>query len=384
VSGTSLDGVDAALCRVEAGPSVTDYGVSVEAAVERPYDPALRDRVRAVCDAETGTVDEVCRLNVALAAAFADAAEAALERAGLDPADLDAVGSHGQTVWHDPEPRDLPGGGRSRATLQIGDGAHLAERLGAEVVTDFRARDVAAGGHGAPLAPLLDLAALAHPEETRAAQNVGGIGNCTFLPAGAGVDDVVAFDTGPGNMVIDGVVELVTDGERTYDVDGTMAARGTVDEGLVDRFLDDPFFRSDPPRTTGRERFGGDYAREFLAAARERGRSDADAVASATALTARSIADAYRRYGPDLDRVVVSGGGVHNPALMGMLDDRVAAPVESAAAHGLDPDAKEGALFALLAVTALDGVPNNVPAATGADRRVVLGKRSPAPAGTDG
>jgi anhydro-N-acetylmuramic acid kinase len=381
MSGTSLDGVDAAVCRIEGGPSATDYDADVVAAVERPYDRTLRERVRRVCtpNAERGTAEEICRLNVALADSFADAAEAALERAGFDRSDLDAVGSHGQTVWHDPDPRDLPGGGRSRATLQIGDGSRLAERLETEAVTDFRARDVAAGGHGAPLVPLLDLAALVHPEETRAAQNIGGIGNCTFLPPGSDVEDVTAFDTGPGNVVVDGVVELVTDGEHTYDADGEMAARGTVDEALVERFLDDPFFRTAPPRTTGRERFGGDYPREFLAAARERGRSDADAVASATALTARSIADAYERFGPDLDRVAVSGGGVHNPTLMAMLGERIEAPVESAAAHGLDPDAKEGALFALLAVTALDGVPNNVPRATGADRRVVMGARSPAP-----
>lgn len=381
MSGTSLDGVDAACCRVRrdpAGDPPTNYDVTVESFVTQSYPDALRDELVALCDDETGTVDAVCRANVGLAELFADAAVDACEDAGVPLDDVAVVGSHGQTVWHAPEPEAIPGTDhRSRSTLQIGDGSVLARRTGAPTVSDFRTADVAVGGHGAPLTPFFDLACLSADDEARALQNIGGIGNCTLLPAAPDRDDATAFDTGPGNMVIDAVVELLTDGAATYDEDGRRAARGSADERLVAAFLDDPYFETPPPKTTGRERFGHDYAREFVAAAHERDLADDDIVASATALTARSIADAYDRFAdPYPDRIVVSGGGANNPTLLAMLDDRTDCPVERSESLGVDADAKEAALFALLGVTALDGVPNNVPRATGADRPVTLGKIS--------
>ncbi|WP_238398302.1 anhydro-N-acetylmuramic acid kinase [Halorussus salinus] len=381
MSGTSLDGVDAACCRVARDPTgdpPTNYDVTVESFRTEPYPSALRDELVALCDDETGTVDAVCRANVALAELFADAALDACASAGVAPEEVAVVGSHGQTVWHAPDPEQFPGTDRpARSTLQIGDGDVLARRTGILTVSDFRTADIAAGGHGAPLTPFFDLACLSSDDEARALQNVGGIGNCTLLPPAPGRDDAVAFDTGPGNMVIDAVVELLTDGAATYDEDGRMAARGGVDDGLVSEFLDAPYFDAAPPKTTGRERFGHDYAREFAATARDRDCDDADIVASATALTARSIADAYDRFAdPYPDRIVVSGGGANNPTLLDMLDDRTDCPVERLESLGVDSDAKEAALFALLGVTALDGVANNVPRATGADRAVTLGKLS--------
>lgn len=380
LSGTSLDGIDAACCRVtrhdEADPF--GYDVAVESFVERAYDRPLRERLVALCDDQTGTVDEVCRMNVALAESFADAAVSAWRDAGLTREAVDVVASHGQTVWHVPEAESLPGvDRRSRSTLQVGDGCLVAERTGVRTVSDFRMADVAAGGHGAPLAPFIDATCFAADDAVRAVQNIGGIGNCTVVPPDPDRGDLVAFDTGPGNMVIDAVVELLTDGERTYDVDGELAATGTVDEELVTTFLDAPYFQQPPPKTTGREQFGHDYARSFVAAARERGLDDASVVASATALTARSIADAYEAFSPrSPDEIVVSGGGAYNPTLLSMLDERAACPVARSGEYGLEADRKEAALFALLAVASLDGVPNNVPAATGADRPVTLGKRS--------
>ncbi|WP_436912373.1 anhydro-N-acetylmuramic acid kinase [Halosimplex marinum] len=380
MSGTSLDGVDAACCRVVRSDPSDPFGyeVEVESFVERPYDRDLRDRILALCDDETGTVDEICRANVALASVFADAAEAARREAGRSTESVDLVASHGQTAWHAPERESYPGvGGPSRSTLQIGDGCVIAERTGIRTVSDFRAADVAAGGHGAPLAPFLDGACFAADDSVRAVQNVGGIGNCTLVPPAPGRDDLVAFDTGPGNMVVDAVVELVTDGDLTYDVDGELAAAGGVDDGLVAEFLDDPYFRRAPPKTTGRERFGREYARRFVAAARDRGCSDPDVVASATALTAQSIADAYAAFAPTYpDEVFVSGGGAENPTLLAMLDERVDCPVARSEAAGVGADRKEAALFALLGVARLDGVPSNVPAATGADRPVTMGKVS--------
>lgn len=380
LSGTSLDGIDAACCRVARSDPDDPFGydIAVESFVEQSYDRGTRERLVALCDDETGTVDEVCRANVALAEAFADAAEAAWREAGFERDDVNVVASHGQTVWHVPEPESYAGlDGRSRSTLQIGDGCVIAERTGVTTVSDFRMRDVAAGGHGAPLAPYLDAACFADDEASRAIQNIGGIGNCTLVPPSPDRSDVVAFDTGPGNMVIDAVVELLTDGERTYDIDGELAAAGTVDEALLAKFLDDPYFAQSPPKSTGRERFGHDYARRFVAAGVERGLSDADLVASATALTARSIAAAYEDFSPRYpDEIYVSGGGAFNPTLVTMLDEATDSPVGRSHELGIAADCKEAALFALLGVARLDDVPGNVPAATGADEPVVLGKRS--------
>ena len=379
MSGTSLDGVDAACCRVRYdGGGPRSYDVTVDSFVTRPYDAEFRERLAAACD-ERGTVADACELNVALGAVFADAADAAADAAGIDLETVDAIGSHGQTVRHVPDPKSLPvGDDELRSTLQIGDGSVIAERTGVPTVADFRTADVAVGGHGAPLVPFADLALLADDDRFRVAQNVGGIANCTALPPDPDREDVFAFDTGPGNMVVDGVVELLTDGERTYDRDGRLADAGTVDEALLAERLDDAYFRAEPPKSTGRERFGRAYASEFLEACRARGLADEDAVATATALTARSVADAYRRFLPRTpDEVVVSGGGAANPTLLGMLDDAVEADVRTVAEYGLGADAKEAVAFALLAAAALDGVANNVPSATGASRPVVLGKRCP-------
>ena len=381
MSGTSLDGIDAACCRVHRDPDgdpPTNYEVTVESFHTEPYPDALRTALVELCDDQTGTVDAVCRTNAALGELFADAALAACEAAGVPRDEVAVVGSHGQTVWHAPTPEAVPGTEReSRSTLQIGDGCTIAHRTGVPTVSDFRPRDIAAGGHGAPLTPFFDLACLSSPDEARALQNIGGIGNCTLLPPSPDREDATAFDTGPGNMVIDAVVELLTDGAATYDEDGQRAAEGGVDEDLLSAFLDDPYFETSPPKTTGREQFGHHYAREFVAAARDRNCADADIVASATALTARSIAEAYERFAdPYPDRIVVSGGGASNPTLLAMLDERTESPVEPLESLGIDGDAKEAALFALLGITALDGVPNNVPRATGAERAVTLGKLS--------
>lgn len=381
MSGTSLDGVDAACCHIRrnaTGDHPTDYDVAIESFHTEPYPPALRDELAALCDAETGTVDTVCHANVALADLFADAALAACDTANLSPEDVAVVGSHGQTVWHDPSSVAFSGtDSRLRSTLQVGDGNVIAQRTGVPTVSDFRMADIAVGGHGAPLTPFFDLACLSADDESRALQNIGGIGNCTLLPPNPGRTDVTAFDTGPGNMVVDAVVEELTDNRATYDEDGRLAASGEVNGALVDKLLDDPYFEAAPPKTTGREQFGHRYAREFIRLAREHGCHGDDIVASATALTAESIADAYERFAdPYPDRIVVSGGGANNPTLLSMLDERTDCPVERLDALGVDSDAKEAALFALLGVTTIDGVANNVPRATGASRAVTLGKLS--------
>ncbi len=370
MSGTSLDGVDAAVVRLEG----SGRGLRVEtlAFVSVPYDDALRGAIRACCEAAMSDVRLVSQLNVALAHRFADAVEAALAEARLGAADLDLVGSHGQTVQHVPDAERVAGV-PTRSTLQIGCAAVLAARLGVPVVADFRAADVALGGQGAPLAPYLDDALFASARETRGLLNLGGIANLTVLPQGGGPADAFALDTGPANLVLDALAQRLF-GER-FDRDGARAAQGTPDEALLARLLAEAFFLLPPPKSTGRELFGAAYVERLMA----EGLSDPHSLlATAAALTARSVHDAYRRFAEPqgrLDRLVASGGGVHNGEVMRQLAALFApVPVETTAAYGLDPDAKEAVLFAVLAHEWMNGVPTGLPAVTGASRPALLGK----------
>ena len=358
MSGTSLDGVDAVVVRVEG----TGVGVAVETLgfVSEPYDAELREALAACVETATSNVRLVSQLHFRLGDHFADAVEAALAAAGLDASALDLVGSHGQTVQHVPEAEEVAGV-PTRSTLQIGSPAVLAARLGAPVVADFRAGDLALGGQAAPLAPYLDGALFGHAAETRLLLNLGGIANLTVLPPGA--PPRAAFDTGPANMVLDALALRLTG--RSFDADGALAAQGTPDDLLVADVLEAPFFRAAPPKSTGREDFGAPFV-DWLVG---RGPSEpADLLATAAAVTARSIADAVRRFvDPRPDRVIASGGGVHNPTLMRMLAEALAPiPVETTAAHGLDPDAKEAILFGVLAHEWANGVRTGLPAVTGA------------------
>ena len=355
MSGTSLDGVDAAVVRLDG----TGAGLAVETLGfhSRPYEPALRDALAACVEAATSDVRMVSQLHARLGDVFADVAEQALARAGLGRGDLDLVGSHGQTVQHVPEPEDCAGV-PTRSTLQIGSPAVLAARLGALVVADFRAGDLALGGQAAPLAPALDRALFAHPTETRALLNLGGIANVTVLAPG---EDPVAFDTGPANMVLDALVRRLTG--LPYDRGGRIAAAGTPDRALLARLLADPYYALPPPKSTGREHFGTDFVDRLLAS----GLGTEDVVATAAALTAETVAGAVRQHGGGAARVIASGGGVHNDALMAMLADALApVPVETTAAYGLDPDAKEAVLFAILAHEWANGVRTGLPSVTGA------------------
>ncbi len=367
MSGTSADGIEAAV--VEFGGSGQPVRWRLLHHLHVPFETALQAEILACMRPETGSVERVCALNVRLGEAFGQAALAAMRAARLRASEVSLIGSHGQTVWHAPE---------RASTLQLGEPAVIAERTGCAVVSNFRARDLALGGQGAPLVSLLDQRLFAHPHETRAVQNIGGIGNVTYLsPTG----DPIAFDTGPGNVLIDECVRLATAGAAGYDQDGQRAARGQVDQALLAEWLAHPYFRQAPPKTTGRELFGADRAAAVWAEARQRGLSADDLLATVTALTARSIAAAYRAWLPRApERVIVSGGGAHNPTLMGMLAAELApAVVVTSEALGLPGDAKEAIAFALLAYETWHGRPGNVPSATGATRAEVLGSLTPAP-----
>lgn len=372
MSGTSADGVDVAV--IDIGPR----GVEVVAFGTVAYPASLRQRVFHLFDPKTARIDDLCHLNVVLGEVFAEALVRVCKRSRVRLDSIDLVGSHGQTVCHLPEGRRW-GKRRVRSTLQIGEPCVIAERTGITTVADFRPRDVAAGGEGAPLVPYVDYLLLADKRRSRAVQNIGGIANVTYLPAGGGVEDVIAFDTGPGNMMIDRVVERVTRGRRAYDAGGRTAARGTVDETLLAELLRHPYLKRRPPKSTGRETFGAPCADAVYDRARAKRIPPPDILATVTALTAESIALAYRRHLPGgVDEVILCGGGARNRTLVGRLRTLVApAIVLRTDDFGLDADAKEAVSFAVLAYETLRGRPGNVPAATGAKRPVVLGKIVP-------
>jgi len=384
ISGTSVDGVDVAIASI-AGHAA-GAAVRLLAFETIPYPAPVRAELLALYDDQANAVARLCSLNVVVGECFADATIAVAQRAGIDLATVEVIGSHGQTVWHQPAP-DPAWPLSTPSTLQIGEASVIAARTGAPVIADFRVADMAVGGQGAPLAPYFDWAVFTDPARSRAVQNIGGIGNVTWLPAGAGVDEVIAFDTGPGNILIDGLVTLLTDGEQVYDRDGAFAAAGTPIPGMTEHLLEDPYLAEPPPKTTGRESYGMPQVRDLMTdlgvaggalrsgdpAARQLA---CDLVATVTAYTARSIGDAYRRWLPDLPaEVLVNGGGCRNPTLMRMIgDDLPGIPVRATDAIGYDGDAKEAMAFALMAHDALAGYPTNIPGATGAARAVPLGK----------
>lgn len=373
MSGTSLDGVDAALVDVD-GSGPDDLRIQVVHFVTVPYDD---ERRRLSHDAiVAGSAEALCGLHAELGEWLAEAALAVCAAAGIDVATVDAIGSHGQTVWHRP-----PAEGRRGATLQLGDAATIAERTGRPVVSDFRTRDVAAGGQGAPLVPWTDQLLFAVPDRTRALQNLGGIGNVTRVPPRGSAEPVFAFDTGPANALIDAAVEIATGGRHHYDRDGRLAARGRVDEALLAELLRHPYFAAEPPKSTGREEFGRPFVERLVEALVPEGDQDwMDLIATLTELTARTVADAYHRWvvPRGVDEVVLTGGGARNPVLAGriraLLDPL---PVLDGGALDVDPDAKEAVAFAVLAWAHLRGIPANLPSATGAAGPRVLGSLTP-------
>ena len=366
MSGTSLDGISAAVARFR---DASDGRIDVEllAYLSRPYTNSERTRLSAALGG--GTPAEYCRLNFDLGGWLGDAAVQVMAEAGVAREDIAAIASHGQTIWHEP----------GHSTWQSGEAAVIAERTGIDVISDFRVRDVAAGGQGAPLVPIADSMLFSSTSDWRGLQNLGGIGNITVVPPRGQLEGVRAFDTGPGVAVIDGVTRAVRP-QLPYDVDGKLARAGRPNVQIVKELLAHPYFSMDPPKSTGRELFNSDYVQKLISAARALGGSDEDIIATAVQLTADSVADAYRRFVAEpMQEVLVSGGGAKNPALFAAIQS-AAAPLKVRHFDDVffDGEAKEAVAFALLGYLHVTKRPGNVPSATGARGPRVLGKRAPA------
>lgn len=379
MSGTSGDGVDAVVVDIQsnrrpkraAGRRESDLRVQPLAFTVLPYSRSLRTRLLAA--ASHGTVSEICHLNAVLGEVFATAALRVLRKAGLSPSDVLLIGSHGHTIHHLPKPVLEPEAGWIRSTLQIAEPAVIAERTGITTVADFRPRDIAAGGEGAPLAPYVHHLLLSHRQRSRLIVNLGGISNVTYLPAGGDLKKLVAFDTGPGNMVLDALAHRLTKGRHTMDRDGRLAGGGRVDARMLTDLLAHPFLRRLPPKSTGREEFGETFLDHLLARSRRRC-SLRDLLATCCLFTAISVGSARRWLHGQIDEVIVSGGGTKNRTLMTALAAVFdPTPVKTLEQAGWNSKAFEAIAFAILAYQTARGECGNVPSATGAKHPVLLG-----------
>ena len=378
ISGTSMDGIDAALTEIEGQPpeiriKLLDYLV-------HPYPSGLKERIRQAASPTRSRAEQICHLNFYLGHLFAEAALSLMQKSGVKPTEIKLIGSHGQTIYHLPQPIGEPGKfGRLeiRSSLQIGEGAVIAEKTGIITITNFRARDLAAGGVGAPLLPYLHYLLLRSQQSNRVVINIGGIANLTYIPKGQRPDSVIAFDTGPGNLVIDGLIRKISRGKHEFDQDGQFARKGRLNQPLLDHLLAHEFISQAPPKAAERNTFGEDYIKYIRKIAREKSISAPDLVRTATVGVAESIALNYRRFVFPLgrpDTAIICGGGANNLFLLECLSQSLSGiRVTTTQEFGLDPKVVEAAGFALLAYETWHQRPGNLPRVTGAEKPVILG-----------
>lgn len=365
MSGTSVDGIDCAIVEIERHGVDTRVNLIKYHNHEIPKE--LREDILLACSPEYSNVELICRLNFQLGEELAKAVLEACKLTDLDISNIDLIGSHGQTIYHVPQ----------NSTLQIGEPSIIAERTGVVTIADFRVRDVAAGGHGAPLVPYTEYLLYRNKKKTIALQNIGGIGNVTVIPKDSTIDEVYAFDTGPGNMIIDAIVYEITKGRLKYDYNGEIASTGSIVQELIDELMGHPYIMKKLPKTTGREEFGLEFSKKIYKRYKEKGLRDEDILASITYFTAFSIVDSYKRWiipHHQIDEVIIGGGGSYNSLLVNIIKEELKLPVKTNEDIGLSSDAKEAIAFAILANEAIHGNSGNLPKVTGASKSVVLGK----------
>lgn len=375
MSGTSADGIDAVLTRIT--------GCGTKTKVEQldflfvPFEPQVRERILQIAEGSFGGTAEICKMSNLLGNLYAATCLALCKKAGVRREDIDLIGNHGQTVWHMPVAEEYLEHSVT-GTLQIGEDARIAEAMGCPVVGDFRVRDMAAGGLGAPLVPYTEYLLYRRENETVALQNIGGIGNVTILPKNCTLDQVTAFDTGPGNMVMDALTVKLTEGRQSFDDGGRLAATGQVNKQLLAYMLQDEYLKRKPPKTTGREYYGEKYVQDLLTFCEKYSVSLLDCLATATRFTAESIRIGVTEFSSVYpDCLIVGGGGSRNPVLLKHLKDCLpGCRVMTNEEIGFDSDSKEAVAFAVLANEAYEGMTNNVPSVTGALHPVVMGKIS--------
>jgi anhydro-N-acetylmuramic acid kinase len=366
MSGTSADGVDAAVVDINKNK------IKLLAFDTFEYPQKLRKNILDISEQKICRAADISQLNFAVGEIFADAVIKLCKKNRINLDTIDLIGSHGQTIYHNPK-------GKIRSTFQIGEPSIIAHRTRTTTVADFRPKDIAAGGQGAPLVPFADYWLFKDKKLNRAIQNIGGIANVTYLPAGCKLKNIIAFDTGPGNMILDRIANVLTKGKLHFDKDGKIAVKGKVNIKILNQMLAYPYFLKRPPKTTGREEFGREYTDAFYKKALKKNLSGEDIMATATAFTALSISDAYKKFLPRIpDEVILCGGGARNKTLIKMLRQNIKSKILFTDDLGISSDAKEAVSFAILAYATIKGIANNVPGATGAEQSLILGKIIPA------
>jgi anhydro-N-acetylmuramic acid kinase len=381
MSGTSADGIDAALVEISGEPPHFEWNLRGFASI--PYPRPIRSAVLRLGEGRETTTQEISQLNFALGKVFAEAAAAACKQFGVPIARVDLIGSHGQTIYHQGKPSAAFGERGIASTMQIGEPSVIAALAGVNTIGDFRPADLALGGQGAPLVPFVDYVLFRDAHFGRVSLNIGGIANVTVIPADAQPEDVFAFDTGPGNMLIDALAFHATRGKQRFDRNAKLARTGQAIPALLDKLLADDYFKQKPPKSAGREQYGAAYVERFLAWGRKHRTPPEDLIRTATLLTALSIADAWNRFirpRADIRQLIVSGGGTRNPLLMALITGMLAGVrVNTSDQLGVPSDAKEAIAFAILAYETWHRRPSNLPAATGARGPAILGKVCYAP-----
>ena len=376
MSGTSADGIDVALARIDGAPP--SLSAKFEAHHHASFPAPVRKAILRLANGAATATAEISQLNFLLGEEFARAAIAACKRWRMALSKIDLIGSHGQTIYHQGLASKFLSGRRVGSTLQIGEPSIIAERTGVPTIADFRPADMAAGGQGAPLVPFVDYLLYRDAARGRVALNIGGIANLTFIPAAARHEEVLAFDTGPGNMIVDALVESMTGGNRRFDRDARIALAGHTIPALLGQMMREPYLRKKPPKTAGREQFGRDFAEKLLVWGKKHRARPADLVRTATVFTSLSISDALKSFvlrRGRTDELIVAGGGAKNPLMLAQLAASLPGiEIIPASRFGVPAEAKEAFAFAVLAYEAYHGRPNNLPSATGAKNRVVMGK----------